>query len=113
MGAVLKVVGALGAIGAAAFALTSLDGWDEFLDITGLREFEPKPVRLVPDSQCDQIESARGADVVVSCIEDRRWAEEVRAACAGKRGPSDVQRERTDFLLGVPGTTKITAPRCP
>lgn len=113
MGPVLKVAGALFAVMAAAVALSSLDGWDEFLDITGLRQFEPKPVGLVPDSQCDQIGSARGDDMVVSCIEDRRWAVEVRAACAGRPGPSDVQRERNDFLLGVPGTTKITAPRCP
>lgn len=107
MEGLLKFVGGLLAVGAVVAGLTVFHGWDEFLDVTGLSDYAPKAVYRAPESECDQIR-ATYPDRVISCQADKDFSQDARQACA-KEGPISPE----DFLIGVPGTTKVTPINCP
>jgi hypothetical protein len=102
----LKVVGGIAAVAAVVVALTVFDGWDTFLDVTGLREFGPKEVYRAIDSQCDTME-ARFPDDVVSCQPVPDFVRDLRRACAGE-GPLPADH----FLVGQPGSTRVLRGPC-
>jgi hypothetical protein len=68
--AVLKVGGTLLAIGATVFVLTALDGWDEFLDVTGLGE-------AVTPVSVDEVRAEEQINDLHEDLNDEDW----EAAC--------------------------------
>ncbi len=106
----LRTLAKLAALAAVVFALTTLGGWDAFLDASGISEVaakadEPEIYRAL-DSQCSQVARSYPNDVV-GCRAPAAYMEDLRMAClnAGVL-PAD------HFLVVTSGTSQIAPMGC-
>ena len=85
------------ALTAVIVGLTVLDGWDEFLDVTGLREFEPVDVR--------ELAAEVNINEFFDAIDERDWANacvqltpeglvSLGEIVSGRAAPASLDRDR-------------------
>jgi hypothetical protein len=104
----LRALAVLGALAAAAVALTTLGGWAAFLDATGISEVtQSRELYRALDSQCSQIEASYPDDTV-SCGTEVQFAQDLKMACA------DLGHVPVDhFVIATYGTAQISPMTCP
>jgi hypothetical protein len=103
--AALRWVVWLAAIAAAVVGLTTLGGWNAFLDVTGISQAaNGDGIYRALDSQCGRITQAY-ADDVVTCQTQLEFERDLGMACA------DVGSLPADHFLVATGT-RIAAMAC-
>lgn len=105
-----RALAGLAALAAVVYALTTLGGWDAFLDASGISEVAAKAdgreAYRALDSQCSQITESFPDDVV-GCRTPAEFMQDLRMACANAGVvPAD------HFVVATPGSTEIAPIGC-